>query len=53
MTYLARHGMPAGGPAELARAADVPLSAIGVMMAEGARARRARERDQGMVRTAR
>jgi hypothetical protein len=42
VTYLARHGMPAGGPVELARLADVPLRAVGEMMAEGraARARR-------------
>ncbi len=35
MTYLARHGMPPGGPVELARLADVPLRAVGAMMAEG------------------
>ena len=35
VTYLARHGMPPGGPVELARLADVPLRAVGAMMAEG------------------
>lgn len=33
MTHLARHGMPAGGAVELARLADVPLRAVGRMMA--------------------
>jgi hypothetical protein len=32
--------MPAGGPVELARLADVPLRAVGAMMAEGRDARR-------------
>jgi hypothetical protein len=40
VTHLARHGMPAGGPVELARLADVPLRAVGAMMAEGRDARR-------------
>ena len=35
MTYLARHGMPSGGPVELARLAEVPLRAVGQMMVEG------------------
>jgi hypothetical protein len=35
VTYLARHGMPPGGPVELARLADVPLRAVGQMMVEG------------------
>lgn len=43
--YLARHGMPAGGPVELARRAEVPLRAVGRLMADG--------RDQGISRTAR
>lgn len=30
--HLARHGMPPGGPLELARLADVPLRAVGEMM---------------------
>ncbi len=34
-TYLARHGMPPGGPVALARLADVPLRAVGAMMAAG------------------
>jgi hypothetical protein len=34
VTYLARHGMPPGGPVELARLAQVPLVAVGAMMAE-------------------
>lgn len=36
VTYLARHGMPDGGAMELARRADVPLRAVGDMMAAGA-----------------
>jgi len=44
--YISRHGMPAGGPVELARRADVPLRAVGQMMAEA-------HRDQGISRTAR
>jgi hypothetical protein len=48
VTYLARHGMPPGGAVELARLADVPLRAVGAMMAEsGPRSR------YGMERTAR
>lgn len=35
-TYLARHGMPAGGAVELARRADVPLRAVGDLMAAAA-----------------
>lgn len=34
MTHLARHGMPAGGAVELARLAEVPLRAVGRMMAD-------------------
>ncbi len=45
VTYLARNGMPAGGAVELARLADVPLRAVGEMMAA--------RRDQGISRTAR
>lgn len=45
MTHLARHGMPAGGAVELARLADVPLRAVGQMMAS--------RRRQGISRTAR
>ncbi len=45
--YLARHGMPEGGPVELARRAEVPLAAVGRLMATGPR------RDQGISRTAR
>lgn len=45
MTHLARHGMPAGGAMELARLADVPLSAVGQMMAS--------RRPHGISRTAR
>jgi hypothetical protein len=45
MTYLARHGMPAGGAVELARRAEVPLRAVGRMMAP--------PRRQGTSRTAR
>ena len=45
MTHLARHGMPAGGPVELARLAEVPLRAVGAMMAEsGPRTRYRMER---------
>jgi hypothetical protein len=33
VTHLARHGMPAGGAVELALLADVPLRAVGRMMA--------------------
>ena len=33
VTYLARYGMPAGGAVELARLAEVPLRAVGQMMA--------------------
>ena len=51
MTYLARHGMPAGGPVELARLADVPLRAVGEMMAEAPP--RGRRDGYGMDRTAR
>jgi len=40
VTYLARHGMPPGGPVELARLADVPLRAVGAMMVEGRASRR-------------
>jgi hypothetical protein len=40
VTYLARHGMPPGGPVELARLADVPLRAVGDMMVEGRAGRR-------------
>lgn len=43
--YLARHGMPEGGPVELARRAEVPLRAVGRLMAQG--------RDQGISLTAR
>ncbi len=46
--HLARHGMPAGGPIELARAADVPLRVVGELMA--APSRRGR---QAISRTAR
>lgn len=49
--HLARHGMPAGGPIELARAADVPLRVVGELMA--ARDAPARRRRQGTVSTAR
>lgn len=45
VTHLARHGMPAGGAVELARLADVPLRAVGRMMAT--------RRDQGISPTAR
>lgn len=47
--HLARHGVPPGGPMELARLADVPLRVVGELMARpgGAPA------DQAMVRTAR
>jgi hypothetical protein len=51
VTYLARHGMPAGGPVELARLADVPLRAVGEMMAEAPP--RGRRDGYGMDRTAR
>jgi hypothetical protein len=33
--HIARHGVPAGGPLELARLADVPLRVVGELMAEG------------------
>lgn len=39
-TYLARNGMPSGGPVELARRAEVPLRAVGELMAPPARRRR-------------
>lgn len=45
VTYLARHGMPEGGAVELARLAEVPLRAVGQMMASTGR--------QGTSRTAR
>lgn len=45
MTHLARHGMPAGGAIELARLAEVPLRAVGRMMAS--------RRDHGISPTAR
>ena len=45
MTYLARHGMPPGGAMELARLAEVPLRAVGDLMAAG--------RAQGISATAR
>jgi hypothetical protein len=45
VTYLARHGMPPGGAVELARLADVPLRAVGAMMAgSGPRSRYRMER---------
>lgn len=46
VTYLARHGMPAGGALELARRADVSLRAVGEMMSSDRSA-------QGISRTAR
>ncbi len=45
VTHLARHGMPSGGAVELARLADVPLRAVGQMMAS--------RRPHGISRTAR
>ncbi len=45
VTYLARHGMPSGGALELARLAEVPLRAVGDLMAAG--------RAQGISATAR
>ena len=39
--YIARHGVPEGGPVELARRADVPLRVVGELIAEGARSREA------------
>jgi len=48
VTYLARHGMPSGGAVELARLAQVPLRAVGAMMAESGPRNR-----YGMERTAR
>jgi len=40
--YIARHGVPEGGPVELARRADVPLRVVGELIAEGARSGGAR-----------
>jgi hypothetical protein len=45
-TYLARHGMPEGGPIALARLAEVPLRAVGELMVTPER-RRARARQRG------
>lgn len=45
--HIARHGVPAGGAIELARAADVPLRVVGELMATRER------RDQGTSITAR
>lgn len=46
VTHLARHGMPSGGAVELARLAQVPLSAVGQLMAPV-------DEFQGISRTAR
>lgn len=53
VTYLARHGMPEGGAIELARRAEVPLRAVGDMMAPPPRRRPSTARAQGISRTAR
>ena len=39
VSYLARHGMPTGGPVELAKVAEVPLRAVGELMVRRSRPR--------------